>query len=105
MMIKIASALLLSSALLAPSIASAQTTQTPEPTMPTMEQTFISRGLCESTLKQARNTARQAVKATPVGSGQTNAAVNRFANPLIKFACTAVSGKDGKTVFKIVEQA
>ena len=105
MMTKIASALLLSSALLAPGIASAQTTPSLDQTTPSMEQTFVSRGLCESTLKQLRNTARQTVKATPAGSGQTNAAVNRFANPLIKFACTAVSGKDGKTVFKIVEQA
>lgn len=96
---KIAAALLLSSALLAPSLSSAQDTTSAEQTL---AQTFPNRGACESTLKQLRNTLRQTVKQTPAGSGQTNAAINRLLNPAIKFTCTAVQ-QDGKTVFKIVE--
>jgi hypothetical protein len=61
----------------------------------------VSRGTCESTLKQLRNEARQTVQQNG-GSGQTNSLINRLANPLVKFACTALT-QDGKTVFKIVE--
>jgi len=95
MMTKIAAALLLSSALMAPSISSAEDTSL-------LELTFSNRGECESTLKRARNEARQTVKQSEAGSGQSNALANRLANPAIKFICSAVS-KDGKTVFKIVE--
>ncbi len=94
-MTKIAAALLISSAFMGPGVASAQQT-------PSLDQIFPNRGACESTLKQARNEARQTVKAIG-GSGQTNSLVNRLANPIIKFACTAVTGQNGSTGFKIVE--
>jgi hypothetical protein len=91
---KIAATLLLSSAMLAPSISSAEQ-------LPDLEQLFDNRGQCESTLKQIRNTARQTVQQNG-GGGQTNALINRLANPAVKFICTALT-QDGKTVFKIVE--
>jgi hypothetical protein len=98
---KIAATLLVTSALMLPSLSSAQSNMS-DVDLSALEKTFPNRGACESTLKQLRNTVRQTVKATPVGSGQTNALINRLANPLVKFACTAVT-QDGKTVFKIVE--
>ena len=94
MMTKIAAAIVLSSALMAPSLSSAMDT-------PSLDKTFANRGTCESTLKQLRNEARQTVKQNG-GSGQVNSLINRLANPLVKFACTALT-QDGKTVFKIVE--
>ena len=99
---KIAATLLVTSALMAPSFAAAEETATAKEMA--LEETFVSRGLCESTLKRIRNVARQTVKSTPAGSGQTNSAANRLANPAIKFVCTAVSGTgNGGSVFKIVE--
>ena len=100
---KFAASLLVASALMAPSFATAEETATA--TEMALEETFVSRGLCESTLKRVRNVARQTVKSSPAGSGQTNSKINRLANPTIKFACTALSGKggNGKTLFKIVE--
>ena len=93
-------ALLVSSALMLPSFASANETAL-------LEKGFANRGACESALKQARNVARQTLReAAPTGrtSGQTGAAANQFANPLIKATCSAVTGPDGKTVFKIIQQ-
>lgn len=93
---KIAAALLLSSALLAPAAASADGSL------------FPNRGACESALKQLRNTLRQDVVREvfrPAGQqGPAGAATNRLANPAIKQFCQAVTGQDGKTLgFKIVE--
>ena len=96
---KIGAALLVASALMAPAFASAEETATARELA--LEETFVSRGLCESSLKRIRNVARQTVKSSPAGSGQTNATINRLANPAIKFVCTAVSGKGSG--FKIVE--
>ncbi|MBW3618571.1 MAG: hypothetical protein KY446_12680 [Proteobacteria bacterium] len=95
MMTKFAAALVLSSALMAPSFSSAQDG-------PSLEEIFPNRGACESTLKRIRNEARQTVKQNG-GSGQTNALINRLANPAIKFVCTAVTGQNGSSGFKIVE--
>lgn len=95
MLTKIAAALLLSSTLMAPSLSSAEQS-------PSLDEIFPNRGACESTLKQIRNEARQTVKANG-GSGQTNALINRLANPAIKFICTAITGQNGSSGFKIVE--
>ena len=105
---KIAAALLFSSALVLPGLSSAQTTQTPQNvqiTLPT--DLFANRGACESALKQLRNTVRQDV-VRPVTrpanlQGPAGAATNQVFNPLVKAVCTAVTDKDGKTMFKIVE--
>ena len=93
MMTKIAGALLLSSAMLAPGFSSAQDTSL-------LEKSFPNRGVCESNLKQLRNDARKAVQERT--GGQISSLVNRLGNPGIKFFCTAIS-QDGQTVFKIVE--
>jgi hypothetical protein len=98
---KIAATLLVTSALMLPSFSAAES-NTSEVDTSILEQTFPNRGACESTLKRTRNLARQTVKSTPAGSGQTNALINRLANPAIKLVCTALQ-QDGKTVFKIVE--
>jgi hypothetical protein len=97
---KIATAMLLSSALMLPSLASAEQ-------FPTNGQLFANRGACESALKQLRNTARQDV-VRPLGGlfglqGQAGAAANQIANPLTKAVCQAVSGQNGAVIgFKIV---
>jgi hypothetical protein len=93
MIAKIAAALLLSSALLAPSVTAADD-------LPPLDELFSNRGECESTLKQARNIARAIVRERR--DGQTSALVNRLANPAVKFVCTALT-RDGETVFTIVE--
>lgn len=98
---KIATAMLLASAVMLPSFASAEQ-------LPTTGQLFPNRGACESFLKQVRNTVRQdAVRpvARTVGEqGQAGAAANQVANPVIKQACQAVTGKNGQVLgFKIVE--
>ena len=97
---KIAAALLFSSALALPALASAEQINL-------LEQSFANRGACESALKQARNTVRQdivreAARAADA-QGQAGALTNRLANPAIKFVCQAVTDNSGKTVFKIVE--
>ena len=98
---KIATALLLSSAVMLPSFASADQ-------LPTAGQLFPNRGACESALKQLRNTGRQDV-VRPIGGlfglrGPAGAAANQVVNPLVKAACQAVTGQNGAVVgFKIVE--
>ena len=96
---KIAAAMLLSSALMLPTVASAEG-------LPILEQEFANRGACESALKQARNTLRQDIvrpATRPAGlQGPAGALTNQVANPLTKAVCQAVTGKDGKTVFKII---
>jgi hypothetical protein len=96
---KIAAALLLSSTLVLPTFASAEG-------LPTDGQLFANRGACESALKQLRNTVRQDVVREVASSaglqGQAGAATNQIANPVVKAVCQAVTGPDGKTVFKIV---
>ena len=97
----IAAALLVSSALMLPTFASANETAL-------LEQVFPNRGACESALKQARNTLRQDVVRPAARladqQGPAGAATNQVANPLIKAVCSAVTGPDGKTVFKIIQQ-
>lgn len=96
----IAAALMLSAATLSPALATAQSSGSETPNL---DQVFRNRGACESTLKQIRNEARQTVKQNG-GGGQTNALINRLANPVIKFVCTAASGQNGSdSGFKIVE--
>ena len=98
---KIAAAMLLSSALMLPTFASAEQS-------PTSGQLFANRGACESALKQFRNTVRQDIVrpiARPFGvQGQAGAATNQIGNPLVKAVCQAVTGNNGQVVgFRIVE--